>query len=172
MAREKHDIPTGRIRRASKVGRLAASQTVKQMGTKAANVARDDEGKQKALERRQVETAEQIVAALGTMKGAAMKVGQVASFVDTGTLPPEFHARLETKLAELRDSAPRVSFADMRKVIERELEAPLEEVFAEFDESAFAAASIGQVYRARLHDGRRVAVKVQYPGIAQAVRAR
>ena len=72
---------------------------------------------------------------------------------------------------ELRDSAPRVSFEDMRKVIERELEEPLEEVFAEFDETAFAAASIGQVYRARLHDGRRVAVKVQYPGIAQAVRA-
>jgi predicted unusual protein kinase regulating ubiquinone biosynthesis (AarF/ABC1/UbiB family) len=59
----------------------------------------------------------------------------------------------------------------MRQVIERELSEPLEDVFAEFDEAAFAAASIGQVYRARLHDGRRVAVKVQYPGIAQAVRA-
>ena len=59
----------------------------------------------------------------------------------------------------------------MRKVIEDDLGEPLEDVFAEFDEEAVAAASIGQVYRARLHDGRDVAVKVQYPGVAQAVRA-
>jgi predicted unusual protein kinase regulating ubiquinone biosynthesis (AarF/ABC1/UbiB family) len=77
----------------------------------------------------------------------------------------------QQKLAELRDSAPQVSFKDMRKVIERDLEQPLGEAFAEFEEDAVAAASIGQVYRARLHDGRRVAVKVQYPGVAQAVRA-
>ena len=105
------------------------------------------------------------------MKGAAMKIGQVASFVDTGALPKEAHERLEEKLAKLRDSAPRVSFEQMRKVIESDMGQPLEEVFAEFEPEAFAAASIGQVYRARLHDGRRVAVKVQYPGIANAVRA-
>jgi predicted unusual protein kinase regulating ubiquinone biosynthesis (AarF/ABC1/UbiB family) len=164
-------IPTSRLRRTAKLGGLVGSQGARMYATKAANLTRDEQGRRQAAERRQLKAAEHILDVLGTMKGAAMKVGQVASFVDTGTLPPEFHARLETKLAELRDSAPRVSFADMRKVIERELEAPLEEVFAEFDESAFAAASIGQVYRARLHDGRRVAVKVQYPGIAQAVRA-
>ena len=59
----------------------------------------------------------------------------------------------------------------MRKVIEADLEEPLEDVFDEFEEEALAAASIGQVYRAKLHDGRRVAVKVQYPTVAQAVRA-
>ena len=59
----------------------------------------------------------------------------------------------------------------MRRVIERELGEPLERIFAEFDETPVAAASIGQVYRARLHDGREVAVKVQYPGIDAAVRA-
>src|SRR5947199_1639965 len=164
-------IPTSRLRRTAKLGGLVGSQGARMYATKAANLTGDEQGRRQAAERRQLRAAEHILDVLGTMKGAAMKVGQVASFVDTGTLPPEFHARLEAKLAELRDSAPRVSFADMRKVIERELEVPLEEVFAEFDESAFAAASIGQVYRARLHDGRRVAVKVQYPGIAQAVRA-
>src|SRR3954463_12965897 len=166
MAREKHDIPTGRIRRASKVGRLAASQTAKQMGTKAANVARGEEASQKALERRQIETAEQIVAALGTMKGAAMKLGQVMSFLDVGLVPPEHQEAFQAKLAELRDAAPKVSFKDMKRVIEREYGEKLDDVFETFDPVPIAAASIGQVYRARLDDGRTVAVKVQYPGVA------
>jgi predicted unusual protein kinase regulating ubiquinone biosynthesis (AarF/ABC1/UbiB family) len=105
------------------------------------------------------------------MKGAAMKVGQVASFVDTGALPPEFQERVQAKLAELRDAAPKVPFERMRKVVEADLGEPLRDTFADFGKEAVAAASIGQVYRARLHDGRAVAVKVQYPGVAQAVRA-
>src|SRR3954451_11448576 len=120
MAREKHDIPTGRVRRGAKIGRLAAGQTVRQPGTRAANVARGDEAGQKALEKRQVETAEQIVAALGTMKGAAVKLGQVMSFLDVGLVPPEYREQFQAKLAELRDAAPKVSFKDMKKVIEQE----------------------------------------------------
>src|SRR4051794_24324540 len=167
----KDPIPTSRLRRSATVGRLAAEQAARQLGTRAANFARNEEDANAALARRQVETAEQIVAALGTMKGAAMKLGQVMSFLDVGLVPEEFREEFQAKLAQLRDAAPKVSFGQMKKVIEGEYGEKLEDVFETFDPVPIAAASIGQVYKARLDDGRDVAVKVQYPGVAAAVRA-
>jgi predicted unusual protein kinase regulating ubiquinone biosynthesis (AarF/ABC1/UbiB family) len=164
-------IPTSRVGRTARVGRLAAGQAIKQAGTRAANVTRGEDGKRAALERRHIEAAEQIVTALGTMKGAAMKVGQVMSFLDIGLVPEDYREEFQRKLGALRDAAPTVTFKEMRKVIEQELDEPLREVFSDFDEQPIAAASIGQVYRATLQDGRAVAVKVQYPGVAAAVRA-
>ena len=165
-------LPTGRFSRLGKIAGAAASQAVKQTSTRAANVARSDEKATAAMEKRQIEAAEQIVDVLGGMKGAAMKVGQVLSFMDVGLVPEEYREQFQAKLAKLRDAAPTVSFGQMKEVIEADLEAPISEVFSEFNEEAIAAASIGQVYRARLaSDGREVAVKVQYPGINDAVRA-
>jgi predicted unusual protein kinase regulating ubiquinone biosynthesis (AarF/ABC1/UbiB family) len=196
VAQEK--IPTSRVRRTATVGRLAASETVKRLGTKAANVGRSEQGAQEASARRQLETAKQIVAALGTMKGAAMKLGQVMSFLDVGLVPEEHREEFQRELSKLRDAAPIVSFKQMKRVIEDDLGEKIADVFAEFDEQPIAAASIGQVYRATLKEdlpshpkgrtlkgageregpgrggragGREVAVKVQYPGVAAAVRA-
>ncbi len=172
MARENEKIPTSRVRRTATVASLAATEAVKQFGTRAANVTRGEEASEEALSRRQLETAKQIVAVLGTMKGAAMKLGQVMSFLDVGLVPEEHREEFQRELAKLRDAAPTVSFKQMRRVIEEDLEEPIDELFSEFDPEPVAAASIGQVYRARLaSDGRDVAVKVQYPGVASAVRA-
>jgi predicted unusual protein kinase regulating ubiquinone biosynthesis (AarF/ABC1/UbiB family) len=172
MARENEKIPTSRVRRTATVATLAATEAVKQFGTRAANVTRGEEASEEAMARRQLETAKQIVAVLGTMKGAAMKLGQVMSFLDVGLVAEEHREEFQRELAKLRDAAPTVSFKQMRRVIEDDLEEPISELFASFDEEPIAAASIGQVYRATLkQDGREVAVKVQYPGVAGAVRA-
>ena len=156
-------IPKSRVRRTAKIGGLAAGQALRQAGTIASNVARTKEGREAALERRNLEAAEQIVTALGTMKGAAMKVGQVLSFLDAGLVPPEHRDEFQRKLARATRRGPDRDLPQMRKVIEQELEEPLEEVFDEFDEEPIAAASIGQVYGHGCPTAATVAVKVQYP---------
>ena len=110
-----------------------------------------------------------MVRTLGEMKGAAMKIGQLASFIDTEFLPPEYAELYQEELAKLRTSAPPMPWSRVSKVIEEEYGEPVDEHFSEFEEEAFAAASIGQVHRAKLLDGRPVAVKIQYPGVAEAL---
>jgi len=140
-------------------------------GATAANRLRGSDRSQARLERRHLEAAERMVELLGTMKGAAMKVGQLASFLELDFVPDEFRPLYQEKLASLRDSAPPMSWKQVRGVLSEDLGEPPESVFDELSEEPVAAASIGQVHRGRLPDGREVAVKVQYPGVAEAIRA-
>ena len=165
------DIPKGRIRRTAQVGSVVGSQGARYAGTVARNLARDRDQAAQALEQRHMEVAEQMVETLGRMKGAAMKIGQLASFIDTEFLPPEYRDLYQDKLATLRSTAPPMPWSKVRRVLDEEWEEPVEELFEDFDQEAAAAASIGQVHRAVLPDGRSVAVKVQYPGVASAIAA-
>ena len=171
MAKDDRSIPKGRVRRTAQVGTVIGSQGARWAGTRAANLTRSKEEASAHLDRRHMEVAERMVDTLGTMKGAAMKIGQLASFVDTDFLPEEYRDLYQDKLAHLRSEAPAMPWKQVRKVLDEEWEEPVEELFEEFEHEAAAAASIGQVHRATLPDGRRVAVKIQYPGVAEALRA-
>jgi predicted unusual protein kinase regulating ubiquinone biosynthesis (AarF/ABC1/UbiB family) len=117
-----------------------------------------------------VRTAERYAELLGRSKGALMKAGQMLSFVSLGpAFGGEFQTTYQAALARLRDDAPPMTAELALETLEHELGQPAESVFAEFEHEPFAAASIGQVHAARLHDGRAVAVKIQYPGVASAI---
>ncbi len=109
-------------------------------------------------------TAEDVTRTMGDMKGAVMKFGQIMSLM-SGVVPDEMSAQLAT----LQSNAPPMSYHLVEEVFQGEFSRPPSKVFRKFEHEPFAAASIGQVHSATLHDGTRVAVKVQYPGVREAI---
>ncbi|MGW0007840.1 ABC1 kinase family protein [Nocardia grenadensis] len=164
-------VPTSRLARGTKLGAVAAGSMMRKQRARLSMRGRSEAVRARMAEESILRSTEQLVMVLGTMKGVAMKLGQMMSVLDLDLVPPEHRERFQKRLAVLRNAAPSVSFEAMRAVIEEDYGQQLDAVFAEFEPEAIAAASIGQVYLARLHDGRQVAVKVQYPGIDTAVRA-
>jgi predicted unusual protein kinase regulating ubiquinone biosynthesis (AarF/ABC1/UbiB family) len=162
-------LPTGRLARTARVGGLVTGQGLRWAGMRTANRVRTPERAAAAQSARTAALVGELVNQLGQMRGAAMKVGQMISMVEFDGLPEDERDELQRRLAALRDDVPPVPFKDLEKLMREEFGGPLGSVFSDFDERAFAAASIGQVHRATTIDGDEVAVKIQYPGVAEAV---
>ncbi len=149
MARD--PLPVGRLGRLARLARVGARSGASLLVSKDGRSA-----------------AEHAANILGDLRGLAAKAGQMASYVD-GVVPEQHREAYEAALGKLRDNAPKSAPAQIRQIIESELGAPPEELFREWDEQPFASASIGQVHRGVLDDGREVAIKVQHPGIDRAI---
>jgi len=166
LGRSRKRLTTGRVGRMARVGRLSARLWTSWVGSR---LRRPFSGKRRHAaydEARRRRDAEAVTNTMGQMKGAFMKLGQMMSFISE-SMPEEYRAAMSS----LQASAPPMDFALLRDVVERELDKPLERAFASFDEQPLAAASIGQVHRAVLPGGEQVVVKIQYPGVADAIRA-
>ena len=147
-------------KRFMKLAGMTASIAGKAAKNSFKHLSSDEEKRLQARSELMQDVGIQIAETLGEMKGAVMKVGQIASqYKDV--FPPE----VATALEKLQKDAPPMPYTQIRAQIERELKAPVAELFSEFEETPFAAASIGQVHKAVLPSGQRVVVKVQYPNV-------
>jgi predicted unusual protein kinase regulating ubiquinone biosynthesis (AarF/ABC1/UbiB family) len=161
-----NDVPRNAVTRAAKLAGLPiglAGRTAlglgKRIGGRPAEIVAEE------IQRR---TADQIFRVLGELKGGAMKLGQALSIFEAA-LPPEIAGPYRATLTRLQESAPPLPARTVHQVLARELGEAWRDNFISFDDIPAAAASIGQVHRAVWHDGRRVAVKIQYPGAGHAL---
>ncbi len=159
----------GRVRRGGKVGGVVARHAGRGAVNAAMAPLRSPERDAQAREAALLKLADDIATTAGGMRGAAQKLGQVIGVVGLGIRNPQTRAEFTRRLAPLFDSAPRWDSGAMDATLRRSLGARYSEIAAL--EGPVAAASIGQVYRGRLRDGREVAVKVKYPAVDAMVRA-
>ena len=157
-------VPQGRIRRTMPL----AGFTARAAGGRLVAGLRAKAGDDGALDRFHERTAERYAELLGHSRGALMKAGQMLSLIDARSLGDGGFAPYQAALSRLQADAPPMPIALVQQILDAELGSAVAQ-FADFTKTASAAASIGQVHRAVLRDGREVAVKIQYPGVAQAI---
>jgi len=161
-----NDVPKNPVTRAAKMARLPIGLA----GRTALGVGKRIGGRPAEIVAQEIQqrTAEQIFRVLGELKGGAMKLGQALSIFEAA-LPPEIASPYRATLTKLQEAAPPLPTRTVHQVLTRELGEDWRDFFAEFSDTPAAAASIGQVHEAVWHDGRRVAVKIQYPGAGRAL---
>ncbi len=164
LTRSSRRLRGGRWRRMLRLGRLSAAMSASWLGARLRRLFAGQARRRRIDAAQRVANARRVTETLGEMKGAMMKLGQMLSLV-SDDMPEEYRVALSS----LQSAAPPMDFALVRDVAETELGRPLERAFARFDEKPLAAASIGQVHRACLPSGDEVVVKIQYPGVADAI---
>ena len=160
-------VPTGWVQRGARLAGQTGKSAGRFLGTRVRSFVAPTRA-QEFLDGFHQKTAQQLVDMLGEMKGAAMKLGQLASFYEFAA-PGDYLATYKDALTMLQNSAPPMDPEASKQVIKEEFGRSVEEVFDDFEEDPVAAASIGQVHRAWLKTGEEVAVKVQYPGVDKAI---
>jgi predicted unusual protein kinase regulating ubiquinone biosynthesis (AarF/ABC1/UbiB family) len=155
-----------RLRRSGRLWRLGARRSVGYAGVRLRSAAADEATRAELSEQFVIRSAEDVARELGQMKGVVMKAGQLLSFI-VEALPEDAKAALASLQADAPPMAPELA----EGVLKAELGRPPARIFRDWDPVPVAAASIGQVHRAVLADGRPVAVKVQYPGVGDAIGA-
>jgi predicted unusual protein kinase regulating ubiquinone biosynthesis (AarF/ABC1/UbiB family) len=161
-----NDVPKNPVTRAAKMARLPIGLA----GRTALGVGKRIGGRSAELVAQEIQqrTAEQIFRVLGELKGGAMKMGQALSIFEAA-LPPEIAGPYRATLTKLQESAPPLPARSVHQVLAADLGEDWRDRFASFSDTPAAAASIGQVHQAVWNDGRRVAVKIQYPGAGRAL---
>ncbi|RMG16244.1 MAG: AarF/ABC1/UbiB kinase family protein [Deltaproteobacteria bacterium] len=160
-------VRRGRVSRLLKLGGLGTSVGASVVGDKLLRPLLSEEKRAQRSRRMLERNAERIVQTMGELKGAAMKLGQMLSTapIDEARLPPELRQAFEL----LQREAPPMGWETVAAQIEAAFDRPITEMYRFFEPEPVAAASIGQVHRAQLFDGRQVAVKVQYPGVRESL---
>jgi len=161
---EGEPLLTSAFSRMIELGALAGKVGVSLLAEKTASLFRSETSAKENLAENLIKNAWRVAETLGRLRGAAMKVGQMLSLHE-GVLPKE----VMEVLSLLQKDAPSIPFSDIMAQVRKNIADP--SIFASIEEKAYAAASIGQVHRAKLRDGRQVVLKVQYPGIDEIIKA-